>query len=371
MKPTKFSCTNTAHQQFGVAVKKNVYNYFKENNISTKGDTGLIVKSLIMLALYIVPFVCILTVPMDGWLALALTVIMGIGLSGIGMGVMHDAVHGSYSEKEWLNKWMGNTIYLLGDNVFNWKIQHNVLHHTYTSVDGLDEDIADKGVIRLSQYSPLRKIHYYQHIHSFFFYGLMTISKFVKGFGQLVRYNRVGYMEKYNINPVAEMATMIAVKSVYLFCCIVLPVLISGFAVWQTVLGFLSMHFVAGLIMSVVFQLAHIVEGTEEEGLPEDGLIENNWAVHELLTTSDFAPHNRFLTWYAGGLNFQVEHHLFPSICHIHYPKIAPIVEQTAKEYGIPYLVQPTFGQALASHIRKLKELGQTKKVEVELAMAS
>src|SRR4051812_233366 len=123
MKPTKFSCTNPAHQQFGVAVKKNVYNYFKENNISTKGNASLIIKSLIMLTLYIAPFVFILAVPMNAWLALMLTVVMGIGLSGIGMGVMHDAVHGSYSEKEWLNKWVGRTIYLLGDSVFNWKVQ--------------------------------------------------------------------------------------------------------------------------------------------------------------------------------------------------------------------------------------------------------
>jgi linoleoyl-CoA desaturase len=371
MKVTKFSSNDPNHQEFGIAIKKNVYNYFKENNISTKGDASMLIKSIIMILLYLVPFAVILTVPMSAWLALFLTVVMGIGLSGIGMAVMHDAVHGAYSEKEWVNKWMGNTIYLLGDNVFNWKIQHNVLHHTYTGVNGLDEDVADKGVIRLSQHLPLRKIHYYQHIHSFFFYGLMTISKLVKGFEQLVRYEKMGFMAKYNVNPRVEMAKVIAIKSIYLFVCIILPALITPFAWWQALLGFLSMHFVAGMIMSIVFQLAHVVEGTLEEGTPENDVIEANWTVHELLTTSDFAPNNRFLTWYAGGLNFQVEHHLFPNICHIHYPKIAPIVAQTAREYGIPYNVQPTFGQALMSHVRKLKELGQTNTVNPKFAFAS
>ncbi len=358
---TKFLCTNELHRQFGIAVKKNVHNYFTENNISPKGNLGLIFKSIVLMALYIVPFILLLTVSMNSWVALSLTLVMGVGMAGIGMCVMHDSVHGAYSEKEWVNKWLGRTIYLLGNNVFNWKIQHNVLHHTYTNVDGQDEDIADKGLIRLSHQVEMRKIHYYQYIHAFFFYGLMTFSKWVKEFSQLSKYSKMGYTRKFKINYIREYAKLISIKVLYVFAFLVFPLFVTQFAWWQLWIGFVAMNFVAGFIMSVVFQLAHIVEGITDHIPNAQGNVEGNWAVHELLTTSNFAPDNHLLNWYVGGLNFQIEHHLFPTICHIHYRDIAPIVAQTAAEFGIPYNQHPTFGKALASHVRKLKELGQQK----------
>jgi linoleoyl-CoA desaturase len=368
MKATKFSCTNELHQQFGVTVKKNVHNYFKENNISTKGNAGLVVKTVVLLSMYIVPFVWMMSIHMNPWLALALTQVMGVGMAGIGMCVMHDSVHGSYSSKEWVNKWLGRTIYLLGNNVFNWKIQHNVLHHTYTNIEGHDEDIADKGPLRLSNHVGIRKIHYYQYIHAFFFYGLMTFSKLVKEFGQLKRYSKMGYAKKFNINLTREYTKLVFIKVAYLFTFLVFPLFVTDFTWWQLLIGFLSMNYTAGFIMSVIFQLAHVVEGIHDHAPTSEGIVENNWAVHELLTTANFAPHNHLLNWYIGGLNYQIEHHLFPGICHVHYRDISPIVARTAKEFGIPYHQQPTFRKALASHVRKLKELSreQIKNVHAE-----
>jgi linoleoyl-CoA desaturase len=160
-------------------VKKNVYNYFREKGISTKGNAAMVIQTVLLLCIYIVPFVLVLTVKMNIWLAILMAVLMGMGMAGIGMCVMHDAVHGSYSNKVWVNKLLSATMYLLGSNILNWKIQHNILHHAYTNIEGYDQDIASRGPIRLSQYAPLRKIHRYQYIHAFFFYGLMTISKYL------------------------------------------------------------------------------------------------------------------------------------------------------------------------------------------------
>jgi linoleoyl-CoA desaturase len=295
---------------------------------------------------------------MNVWIAVLMAALIGTGMAGIGMCVMHDAVHGSYSHKQWVNKMLGSTMYLLGSNVFNWKIQHNYLHHAYTNIDGYDQDIASRGPIRLSQYAPLKKIHRYQYIHAFFFYGLMTISKLIRDFTQLLEYNKAGITRQYRINPVSEYIKMIIVKILYLFVFIGLPVLFTPFSWWQVLLGFFIMHWVAGCILSTIFQMAHVVEGTEQLLPDAEGIIESEWAVHELLTTSDFARNNLFLGYYAGGLNFQIEHHLFPNICHIHYRKIAPVVEKTAKEFGFNYNLKPTFRNALYSHIRRLKELG-------------
>jgi linoleoyl-CoA desaturase len=359
MKAIKFICSDKQQKQFAAAVRKNVNEYFREGGISIKGNLSLAIQTTAMLSIYIVPFILIITVPMNAWVAMLMAVLMGTGMAGIGMCVMHDAVHGSYSQKEWVNKILGGTMYLLGSNVFNWKIQHNMLHHAYTNIEGYDQDIESKGPIRLSQHAPLRKFHRYQYIHAFFFYGLLTISKMLKDFTQLVEYNRAGITKQYHVNPTFEYVKMIIVKIIYLFVFIGLPLLFTTFSLWQILLGFFIMHWTAGCILSTVFQMAHVVEGAVQPLPNAEGVIETEWAVHELRTTSDFARNNIFLNWYVGGLNFQIEHHLFPNICHIHYCKIAPIVERTAKEFGFHYNLKPTFINALHSHIRRLKELGK------------
>lgn len=359
MKAIKFSGLDPKEKMFAAAVRQNVNNYFKENKISTKGNFTLATQTVAMLLLYIVPFVLVLTLPMNAWTALLLALLMGIGMAGIGMCVMHDAVHGSYSNKDWVNKVMGATMYLLGSNVFNWKVQHNIMHHAYTNIEGFDEDIAARGPIRLSEYAPLKAIHRYQYIHAFFFYGLMTISKLTKDFSQLVVYNKEGITQKHNINPTWEYIKMVLVKLVYLFVFIGLPVIFTPFSWWQVLLGFFFMHWIAGCILSTIFQMAHVVEGAEQFKPDAGNIIHTEWAVHELKTTSDFARNNLFLNWYIGGLNFQVEHHLFPNICHVHYRKIAPIVEKTAREFGFMYNLKPSFTSAFMSHVQRLKQLGK------------
>lgn len=359
MKTIKFTSEEAWQKKFAAAVRSNVNKYFKENGISTKGNFILLTQTVGMLSLYIIPFVLLLTISMNVWISILMVVIMGIGMAGIGMCVMHDAVHGSYSSKEWVNKIMGGTMYVLGSDVFTWKVQHNMMHHAYTNIDGFDEDIAGKGPIRLSQYAPLKKIHRYQYIHAFFFYGLMTIAKLINDFTQLSRYNKEGITEKYNISPVKVYTKMVLVKFIYLFTFIGLPILFTGYTWWQVLLGFFIVHWTAGCILSTIFQMAHVVEGAQQFRPDANGVIHADWAVHELRTTADFARNNLFLNWYIGGLNFQIEHHLFPNICHVHYRKIAPIVESTAREFNVTYNLKPSFLEALRSHIRRLKFLGK------------
>lgn len=345
--------------QFMATLRKNVNDYFKEKGITPRGNWKIAVKSAVMLSLYIAPFVLMLTVPMYGWMIFPLSVIMGIGMAGTGMSVMHDAVHGSVSKKRWLNDLMGSTIFLMGTTTFTWKVQHNVLHHTFTNIDGMDEDIGNRTVLRFSRHAPLKKIHRFQHIYAFFFYSLMTFSKLIKDFSQLNKYNKEGLTREQNAKPSVEFIKLIGTKIIYLSMAIGLPLLLSDFTWWQVVLGFVIMHCTGGLIMAVVFQLAHVVEGVEQPLPTEDGAIENEWAIHQLETTSNFSRNNGFLNWFVGGLNFQVEHHLFPNICHIHYKKISYIVEKTALEYGLPYNMKPSFINALASHTRTLRNLGR------------
>jgi linoleoyl-CoA desaturase len=359
MKTIKF--LNKDKKNFAITLRKKVNAYFKEKNISTKGEGRLLGKSITMLGIYFVPFLAILFLPMSGWLMLLLAVVMGIGMAGVGMSVMHDAVHGSFSQKGWVNKLFSSTMYSIGGNVFNWKMQHNLFHHTYTNIEGYDEDIRSRVVIRLSHEAPLKKVHRFQHVYAFFLYSLMTISKLVGDFFQLNEYNKTGLTKEQNAKPKREYVKLIVSKVLYLGVAIALPIIFTSFAWWLVLLGFLVMHLTAGLIMSVIFQMAHVVEGADQPVPDENGALESEWAIHELMTTANFSRRNRLLGWYIGGLNFQIEHHLFPHISHVHYRKISPIVEETAKEFGLPYNQKKTLFHAIASHIRILKELGRKK----------
>lgn len=348
-------------RQLAATLKKKVNDYFKEKGISTKGNARMVIKSLVMISMFLAPFVVLLTVPLPGWTIFPLAVMIGIGMAGIGMSVMHDAAHGSFSKWNWLNKLFGSSMYMLGGNVFTWKVQHNVLHHTFTNISGMDEDIDSKGIFRFSKETPVKKAHRFQHIYAFFFYSLMSLSKLFRDFFQLHIYYRAGHVRNQKSTLTKEYTKMIISKLVYLFVAIGLPLLLTSFSWWLIVLGFVIVHLTAGLIMSVVFQLAHVVEGLEQPVPNAEGNIENEWVIHELLTTSNFARKNRFITWLVGGLNFQIEHHLFPNICHVHYKHISPIVEQTVREFGVPYHSQPTFRGAVLSHLRVLKALGREK----------
>jgi linoleoyl-CoA desaturase len=358
MKTIHFAKENASHENFSSVLRKNVNNYFKENHISSNANATMVIKTIAMVSMYLVPFFVILVFNPSAWIALALTVLMGIGIAGTGMGVMHDAVHGSYSKNKWVNNLLGGTIYLLGSNKLNWKIQHNVLHHTYTNINEYDEDIDSKGPIRLAENSELKPFHKYQYIHAFFFYGLMTIVKTYNDFPQLAKYNRLGLTRGQNANPKIEYLKMVVRKVVYLVLIIGLPLYFTDFTWWQVLIGFFVMHWVAGFILAVIFQLAHVVEGADQPTPSPDGNIDNEFAVHQLLTTSDFGRNNGFLNWFVGGLNFQVEHHLFPHICHVHYKNLSYIVEKTAKDFNLPYNLKPSFGAAVKSHVKRLKELG-------------
>jgi linoleoyl-CoA desaturase len=357
MKTLKFTGKN--RKQFTATLRKNVNNYFKEKKLSTKGNSKLTIKAITMLLVYFSPFVLFLVFPFTGWAFFLLSVLMGIGMAGIGMGVMHDAVHGSFSQKKWINTIFGTSMYFIGGNTFNWRIQHNLLHHTYTNINGFDEDIEPKASLRLSKHTPLKKIHRFQHIYAFFLYCFMSLSRTLKDFSQLIRYNKAGLTKQQGSSPKKEMIRLVLTKIAYLGIILVLPVLFSGLSVWMILLGFIIMHATAGLLMSTVFQLAHVVENVEQPIPNEKDVVENEWTIHELETTANFGRKSRFFAWIIGGLNFQVEHHLFPNICHIHYKAISPIVERTAKEFGLRYNENRTFFTALGSHVRILKALGK------------
>jgi linoleoyl-CoA desaturase len=361
MKPqNKVKFVNKEKSLFFPTLRKRVDAYFEQNNISRSGNSAMVVKSTVLLAIYILPFVLLLSLQPTFGVSMALWFIMGLGVAGIGMSVMHDANHGAYSSSKTVNSLMGYTLNLAGGSAENWKLQHNILHHTYTNVVEMDEDIQDRLVLRFSPHTKVKFFHKLQWLYAFGFYGLLTLYwVLAKDFVQYFLFIRKGV----NPNSKAENRTfllkLITMKVLYFFVILAVPTLFFGIPFVQVLLGFLLMHFVAGIILTVVFQLAHTVEGTSHPRPNEHGTIENDWAIHQLETTVNFSRHNKLISWYVGGLNFQIEHHLFPRVCHVHYPAIAEIVKATAEEFGVPYMENKTFLQAVRSHIATLHRFGR------------
>ncbi len=351
---------SSARPEFFATVNRRVNEYFKSKNITRHANSEMVVKTIFMFALYLIPYMLVMTSVVTGiWPVVVLCVVMGIGIAGIGLSVMHDANHGSYTTKKWVNNLLGYSLNLIGGNAFNWKVQHNVLHHTYTNIYDVDEDISPRGVLRMTPHGEWKSMHRFQFIYAWFFYGLMTIVwVLVKDFVRINRYYKDGLLKKQRTTLRSELITLIVSKVIYVFYVFVLPTLILPFTWWQVLLGFLIMHYVAGFILAVIFQPAHVIDGTEYPLPNNEGDIENNWAIHQLHTTTNFANNSRLFSWYVGGLNFQIEHHLFPNVCHVHYRKISTIVKQTAKEFDLPYKSEPTFVHALIGHAKLLKQLG-------------
>ncbi len=358
MKPVKFNTKD--RPDFHKVLRKRVNKYFKENNISKYATNGMVFKTVFMVALYLVPYILMLTVFKDSTVGVfAMYFLMSLGMTGIGLSVMHDANHGAYSKNQKVNRSLGYLLNLVGGSDLNWRIQHNVLHHTYTNIEHYDEDI-DTQVFRMSPNQERKPMHRFQAYYAIFFYGLMTIywlvSKDIEG---IVRYKKKGLLEGQGVTFRSALITIIIQKIVYLAFFFFLPIYITTVG-WGVILGaFLMMHFISGVILALIFQPAHVIEETEFYVPDENLSMESNWAIHQLRTTSDFAKDSKLFSWYVGGLNYQVEHHLFPNICHVHYKAISKIVKETAEEYNVPYHAHKTFFEALKSHFGVLNKFGK------------
>jgi len=350
---------------FYETVIANVESYFLKNKISPYANAHMWIKTIVMLLLYFVPYTIMVTGLGSGslWLFYGLWFMMGWGMIGIGTSVMHDAQHGTYSANKKVNRFIGYILEVVGGYAVSWRIQHNVLHHTYTNVAGLDEDMEGNKLFRFSPQKPRYWYHRYQHIYIWFFYMLMTLFWMTaKDFLQVVRYKQHDLLVKEHVSLKQALFRLSLYKLFYYAYIIVLPILFCGLPWYHVLLGFLLMHFTAGLFLSCIFQPAHIMESSKF-AVPvihaDKRQMEDSWAIHEVANTTDFAPRKKLLTWFIGGLNFQIEHHLFTNICHVHYPKIAPIVRSVARAFSIPYHVQPTFLKALSLHVKMLKKMGR------------
>ncbi len=348
----KFNGNSSA---FYIDLKTRVDAYFREHKIDQHGNFKIYLKS----AFYIISFLACYTVLVfftpSTLISILLCIVFGLLTAGIGFNVMHDGGHGSYSPKKVVNKVAALSLNFLGGSSFLWNIKHNMIHHTFTNIDGHDDDILNEPFLRLCKSQKRKFYHRFQYIYWVFVYGLMYFGwVFIL---DIMKYFRRSIAAKNNIH--FNFKTHVGfwlTKAFYIFMFIVLPL---QFVHWYAFLiGFGIWVYTTGLVTSIVFQLAHAVEETNFIDA-KTGDLENDWAVHQVLTTANFGSRSKLLSFFTGGLNQQVEHHLFPRISHIHYPKLSPIVKATCQSHGLVYLEQPTFFHAFVSHVKYLYRLGR------------
>lgn len=364
MTPIRFEGRNA---EFFSTLRTRINNYFTENNIQPTGNWKLYWKTIILFSLLIGNYVAIYLIPASSaWIYLAYAS-MGMWFAGIGFNVMHDGAHGSYSRHHWVNQLMAKSLNLLGGNAFLWAEKHNVVHHSFTNIEGVDDDIDLWPILRVNQSKKHYWFHKYQHIYGLPLYTIaylawVFLQDFKKYFsGKVIdRPFKTPFTWKDHL---FFWTSKITYLSVFLF----IPAYFLG--IQTAIFGFITTGLVTGIFITVVFQLAHVVEDIHfvtDKADAENAQIEldairvpDDWATHQINTTSNFSTKSKFLTWALGGLNFQVEHHLFPKISHIHYPKLNEIVKKTCADFNVKYNEIPTFFQAVKSHLMHLKVAGQ------------
>ena len=332
---------------FSRALKVKVNDYFNEKGRNKTGGKGIMFKAGILFILFIVFYVTLVFIQPFWPISVLVCILLGMNLAAIGFNVMHDAGHDSFSDNKRLNSILSYSLNLLGGNIYFWKLKHNVAHHTYTNIDGEDHDIEVK-FMRIHHDQKLEKYHRFQRFYFPLLYGVSYLAWiFFQDYEKYFR-GRMGKGSAKFSFPVREKVIFWMSKVIHLLLFIVIPVIFVGWL--PTLIGIVIAGAVCGMSLATVFQLAHVVDLTEFKTI-DAAKVKEEWMIHQLQSTANFATQSKVLTWLLGGLNFQVEHHLFPKISHVHYPALNRLVKQTCQEFNVPYNEFDNFWMAFRSHV--------------------
>ncbi len=338
-------------------LKRRVSDHFRRSGRSSQDSPRMVLKTAVLLVWFGGSYALLVVAAATWWQGLLLSGSLALAMAGVGFAIQHDANHGAYSRHKSVNRLMGMTLDMMGASSYLWHWKHNISHHTYTNLSGADDDIDLSPICRMAPAQPRYAWHRLQQFYMWPLYGLLIPKwHFVYDFKNVWRATIAS--NRFPRPRGADLVQLIAGKAVFFGWAFVLPMLFHPW--WVVLLFYGATAFLLGIVLSVVFQLAHCVEEAQFPRVaPGADHLQDEWAVHQVQTTVDFARTNRLLTWYVGGLNFQIEHHLFPRICHVHYPRIAGIVEAVCAEFGVRYTAHDRLLGAVSSHWRWLERMGR------------
>ncbi len=351
---------NTHKTKFHQELKNRVDQYFKDRKIEPTGNFSLYFKAGLLWSLYVALYVHLVFFTPPTWMAILECVIMGGVTASIGFNVMHDGGHGSFSNSKLWNYIAAYSVNGLGASMTMWMNKHNIIHHTYTNIEGVDDDIEIKPFLRMAPNQKKYAIHKFQHIYFWVLYALLLFFWVFAMDFQKYFTKKVGNIPLKKMSWFDHLGFWLA-KAIYIILMVALPIWTLGWAKW--LIGLCVLYSFAGLVLSIVFQLAHTVEHTSFPVPNDENDIESEWAIHQIQTTANFATKNKLVSWLVGGLNFQIEHHLFPKISHVHYPAISKIIKKTCEEFNVQYIEYKRTRDAIVSHIRHLKNMGNAPQI--------
>lgn len=345
------------NDEFYRDVRQRIDRYFRSTGRRPRDCPQMYVKTAVVFGWFAASYAILVFCPLTWWLAVPLVISLGLSMAAVGFNIQHDGGHRAYSRRPWINKLAALTLDLLGGSSYFWARKHNSIHHSYANITGYDDDIDLGALARLSPHQRRWKIHRLQHFYLWALYACMAVKwHLYDDFRDLIT-GRVGG-RPFARPTRLDLATFIAGKVVFFSLAFVVPLLLHP--VWAVVVCYLAASAVQSVVLSVVFQLAHCAEEAAFP-LPQEDTqrMKAAWAVHQVEATVDFARDSRLLSWFIGGLNFQIEHHLFPQVCHVHYPAISRLVEETCREHGVRHTAHETLLGGLASHFRWLRRMGR------------
>jgi len=352
--------SNQKKDDFFRDLKGRVNKYFKENGISKHANAAMVFKTVFAFVCWVVVYTILISNLLSFSYAATIAGFCVLGFINIFIAfvVMHDACHNAYSANKKVNRILGYSMNFIGGNSYLFTKMHNA-HHAFVNIHGIDVTLESHGLFRFSPHEPYKWFHKYQHIYTPILYMIASVHwAAVKDFKWFFLEDNIG--NKKNIkHPKFEFWMLIFSKMFYFGYALILPFLFMNVPFWVVLLGFLAMHIPSSLTFALIFQITHVYDGTHYP-LPDDGgNIENNYALHVLETTSDFGRGKPMITWLTGGINLHVIHHLFPTVCHIHYGPLTEIIKECAEEYGLDYYEQPTFYSAIKYHMKMLHHLSK------------
>ncbi len=347
----------SGQSSFHAELKTRIQDYFTTSGKPTTGNFQLYLKGAILVTSFVALYIHLVFFTPPLVLAIVESTLLGVVIAAIGFNVMHDGAHGSFSRRKWVNHLAAYSLNILGGNSFMWNMKHNIIHHAYTNIDGVDDDIDIQPWLRMSSTQKKYWLHKYQHLYVWVLYSLLYVLWiFVLDYQKYFK-RKVGGMPLKKMS-IHDHIVFWSFKLLHYFIFIVLPIMMLGFMSWMV--GFLITVLVAGLVLSIVFQLAHTVEHTEfPTAMMPENKMPDEWAIHQIKTTANFATKSKVVSWLTGGLNFQIEHHLFPKISHIHYPALSKIIRQLCREYDLAYIEYKYVSQAVVSHLSYLRAMGR------------
>jgi linoleoyl-CoA desaturase len=339
---------------FPKVLRRRLDRFFAEGKISPKANRMMWVKIATGLTVLLGSWVAIYALRPDSWKFIVLYVLGGLAQTFLLLNIAHDSNHNAISSTPSVNKLLNYVFDVCGISSYMWRILHHRGHHSCVNVTGEDDALTGRGIFRFTPHEERAKWHRFQHLYALFFYAVFSLDYvFVRDFESFF-FPKHDYLKRTK-HPVREYAILFAGKAFYVTYMLVLPVALLGKSPWLVALGFLLVHLVVGLSVSLVFQTTHTIDTTY---FPVTRNEFDNAVYHIFATTADYATDNPVVGWLAGGLNHHIAHHLCPFVCHTHYASLTRIVKQTAEEFGIPYRQHPTMSRAIVHHLILLKQLG-------------